>query len=136
MANIQKRQANCDKLTPTPAALRRAHGQLIEKKVAIWLQEQGCELITQNYAYKTGEVDLIICETNTLVFVEIRSKSNSNFGLAEESVDYRKQKKIRSVAEYFLYKHPKFLQLDIRFDVIAINGTFRHNAITWLKDAF
>ncbi|MCF8010709.1 MAG: YraN family protein [Clostridiales bacterium] len=90
-----------------------------EKKAAKYLKEQGYKIIKKNYRCHLGELDIIANENNTLVFIEVRSRSSTRFGLPEESVTKAKQDKIKSLALYYLQSInspvPK-----IRFDVIAL----------------
>ena len=64
----------------------RDKGQQIEQQVSRYLQKQGLRLIEQNYQCRGGEIDLIMKEKNTLVFVEVRFRKNARFGSALESI--------------------------------------------------
>ncbi len=96
------------------------------------LLQNGLTLVTQNYHCKFGEVDLIVNDNNTLVFVEVRYRKNDRFGSALESVTKSKQDKIATTARHYLAKHKLGESRPIRFDVIGITA---HN-IEWIKHAF
>ena len=103
-------------------------GNAQESKAALYLYSQGLKLLFKNYRSRHGEIDLIMSDSNTLVFVEVR---------------YRriKQKKIRLTAAHYLQAHPQ-LQCSCRFDVIGLTHatTTAANAaelrFDWIKNAF
>lgn len=83
----------------------------------------------RNFGCKGGEIDLLMMDRDTLVFVEVRKRALSKFGGAADSVGSAKQRRLIVAAQVYLqrYKSPPAC----RFDVIAIDG----DKITWLKDA-
>ncbi|RDV84001.1 YraN family protein [Ammonifex thiophilus] len=93
-------------------------GKRAEEAAALYLRGAGWEIIERNYRCRWGEIDLIAREGETIVFVEVRSKSNLTFGLPEESIGRRKQEKLRKVARHFLARLGR--ELPCRFDVIAV----------------
>lgn len=101
-----------------------------------WLQQQGLRAITENYSCRFGEIDLIMLDGETLVFIEVRLRSHKGFGGAAGSVDYRKQRKIIATAEWFLSKHLQHNQRNCRFDVIAFETNSANQPPLWYKDAF
>jgi putative endonuclease len=107
-------------------------GNLAEQKACAFLQTKGLTLITRNYRCIYGEIDLIMQEGDDIVFVEVRSRAYSDFGYAEETVDYHKQKKILNTAMHFLQEKNWLDTVDCRFDVIG----FLNSNIKWIKDAF
>lgn len=106
-------------------------GNAGESRAQTFLEQQGLSWIANNYRSRFGEIDLIMQDGNTVVFVEVRVRSSQQFGGAAESVDYRKQQKIIKTAAAYLqqFSPPGFS----RFDVIAIEGT---KEINWIKSAF
>ena len=110
-------------------------GQQAEQLACQYLQQHQLKLITQNYHCRRGEIDLIMQDENTLVFVEVRYRKTARFGSALESVDHKKQLKIITTAEHFLMQNDGSY-VDYRFDVIAIQPEQGKPVITWLKDAF
>ena len=83
---------------------RRKEGAYYENLVAEYLKTQGYEILEKNYRCRIGEIDLIAKEGETLVFVEVKYRRSSEAGDPAEAVDYRKQKKISRVAEYYCWK--------------------------------
>jgi len=93
-------------------------GEVLAKR---FLQKQGYKIITTNYGNKLGEIDIIALEKDTIVFIEVKTRSNNYFGLAKEAIDKHKKQKIAKVALYYLRRHCKE-DIKARFDVIAIDN--------------
>ena len=98
---------------------RKRLGQKGEAAAARYLEERGCRLLEKNYTCVLGEIDLIALDRGAIVFVEVRSRSSALFGLAQESVNKRKQHKLRQVAWNYLIAHGK-TGSSCRFDVVAV----------------
>jgi len=88
-------------------------------------------LLERNYRCRRGEIDLVMREADTLVFVEVRFRSSGSFGTPAETVDIHKQRRLAATAAHFLQHHPT--NLPCRFDVIAVSAT---NHIDWIRSAF
>ena len=86
-----------------------------------YIQQQGLAVVERNYHCRRGEIDLIMLENTTLVFVEVRYRKSAQFGGALESVNHAKQKRIIHTAQHFLQQHPPS-HFSCRFDVIAITS--------------
>lgn len=103
-----------------------------------YLQKKHYRLIAANYRCKYGEIDLIVCNREYLVFVEVKLRKSARFARAAEFVDYHKQERLRTTAQMYLSQNPT--QLQPRFDVIEIyapDGTATpHPEIHHLEDAF
>lgn len=112
----------------------RSIGQRHEETAAAYLQQQGLRLIERNFNSRMGEIDLIMLDDNTLVFVEVRYRKNDAFGSAIESVTYKKQQKILKTAQLYIMKHRQYQQLNYRFDIVGISQNGR--TIDWLNNAF
>ncbi len=110
-------------------------GKEIENLVSLYLQKHGCKLVEVNYRSKFGEIDLIVNDTNTLVFVEVRYRKNSKYGNGAATVNNRKQSKIKKAAAYYLQKNNLYDKVHCRFDVISVSGR-EVRKIDWIKDAF
>jgi putative endonuclease len=117
-----------------PLHLRR--GNEAETVAEKYLAGQGLHLISRNYYCKAGEIDLLMQDCNTLVFVEVRFRSNPYFGSAAESITAKKIQRIRKTAEHFLLTHTYFEHLYKRFDVLTISAQSSKHEILWIKDAF
>ena len=99
----------------------RAHeiGKLGENEAAKYLQEKGYKILDKNFSCKRGEIDIIALEKDEIVFIEIKSRENTKYGLPSEAVDKRKLEHIYKTAEYYLYTRNLQSQ-KCRIDVIEI----------------
>lgn len=99
------------------------HNQLIgkrgEKIAKEYLKKNGYKIITTNYYTKFGEIDIIAEEKDTLVFIEVKTRTNKKYGEAIEAINYKKQKSILKVAEYYISKH-KMYDKNIRIDAVEV----------------
>lgn len=94
-------------------------GKRGEEIAADFLKKQGCEILVKNFRTKSGEVDIIVLDKNTLVFVEVKTRKSFAYGLPIEAITKRKLKSIINVAQYFKLTHPK-LPESLRIDAISI----------------
>lgn len=101
-----------------------------------YLIQQGLKLITRNYRCKLGEIDLIMRDKETIVFVEVRYRKQKTFGSSIESIDYFKQKKLIKTASYYLQTQQLYNTQACRFDVMAIAKQADTFKLEWLKNAF
>lgn len=108
-------------------------GLAAEQLAATFLMQHGLKLVSRNYHCAYGEIDLIMQEGHTLVFVEVRLRSNAKFGSAAASITPQKQQKLIRTAQYYLQQHSS--SQACRFDAILLNG---HNSDQpeWLRNAF
>ncbi len=106
-------------------------GPLAEEAAWQFLRSKGLTLVARNFSCRLGEIDLIVSDSGTLVFVEVRLRNNPNYGTGAETVTPRKIKRIINTAQFYLQKHPLAVDADCRFDVISMN-----NKIDWIKNAF
>jgi putative endonuclease len=115
---------------------RRKAGKQAEQKAEAYLEQQGLKLLVQNYSCFSGEIDLIMRDKEDIVFVEVRSKSRTDYGLACESINKQKQKKIIRAATHFLQKKGCLYKVSSRFDVITIELIAGKWQMEWIKNAF
>ena len=107
-----------------------------EKLAATFLANHGLKLVTQNYHCRFGEIDLIMTDAKTLVFIEVKLRSNSQFGGAAASITPQKQQKMILTAQHYLQQHVKNQsQTACRFDAILMDKT-NINSIEWIRNAF
>lgn len=111
-------------------------GNNAETAAEKYLVRQGLSCLERNYRCKAGEIDLLMQDADTLVFIEVRYRSCSLFGSAAESITPAKIQRIRKTAEHFLQTHRCHANLYQRFDVIAITARTTEKDIVWIKDAF
>lgn len=111
-------------------------GKRGEAAAAGYLRRRGFAILETNYRCRLGEIDIIARDRDTLVFVEVRSRTASSFGTPQETVTYPKQRKLRQVAQVYLMTHPT--AAPARFDVVA--ATFAANGrldrLEHIPDAF
>ena len=114
---------------------KRLQGSIYEQKARAYLETQGLKFIAANQTFKCGELDLVMADGDTIVFVEVRQRKSNRFGSAVESIDYRKQQKWLNAANMWLFTKRK-QSLDTakcRFDVVAFEGDNPH---LWLQNFF
>jgi putative endonuclease len=114
---------------------KREAGQQFEDLACQYLKKQGLKLKKRNVAFSTGEIDLIMEDQNTLVFVEVRFRNKKEFGGAAASVDWYKQNKLIKTAQLYLQQQYGNTPPRCRFDVVAIQGTDDQFDINWIKNA-
>jgi putative endonuclease len=117
----------------------RDRGQDAEQACCRYLQRQGLKLLARNYHSRRGELDLVMRDRNTVVFVEVRYRKNAAFGGALESITPSKQHKLRITAEQYLQQETDLT--NGRFDVVAMTGKVQNNGsesytFEWIKNAF
>ena len=99
---------------------RRVVGAAAEEAALGYLQSLGYVFVARNWRCRTGEIDLIFRDGNTLVFAEVRSRTApSRYGTAVEAVTPRKCRQVRGTAEVFMKMAGAFGQ-PVRFDVVAV----------------
>ena len=107
------------KKTTAGGTARQGLGRTGERLAAEYLQARGCTVVACNFRCSYGEVDLIVEDGEDLVFVEVKTRRGSAFGLPEEAVTRRKQLKIMQVAAFYLDLHA-CSERSWRIDVIAV----------------
>lgn len=98
---------------------RREFGLWGENIAANYLRKNGYEIVDRNVYTKYGEIDLVVRQGHCIVFVEVKTRSSTAFGLPEEAITEQKQVHLLESAQAYLQMHPK-LSGDWRIDVIAV----------------
>lgn len=114
-------------------------GQHAEDAACAYLQRQGLKVVTRNYRCARGEIDLIMADRNSIVFVEVRYRRSRRFGGGVESVDHHKQRKLIATALRYLQQQPAMTHYAARFDVIAVSPVAsgpEQFEMEWIRDAF
>ncbi|HHB91895.1 MAG TPA: YraN family protein [Thioploca sp.] len=109
-------------------------GQWAEEVAHVYLCKQGLQPIERNYRCKTGEIDLIMLDEETLIFIEVRYRKSQRYGGSLASIDMRKQQRILTTAT--IYLQSKKLDQQCRFDVVLIDGLIGNFELNWIRDAF
>lgn len=113
-----------------------ARGRAAEDEALRFLQQKGFTLVRRNYRCRLGEIDLVMRDGPSLVFVEVRARESERFGGAAASVGPAKQRRLVAAARHFLMAHPRAAALPARFDVVAISGPGGENPPRWIRAAF
>lgn len=106
-----------------------ARGREAENAAAAYLEKHGLRLVERNFRVRGGEIDLICRDGATLVFVEVRQRSRSDFGGAAASITPAKQRRIILAARHYLAGKA---DCDCRFDCVLLDG----GQLEWLRHAF
>ncbi len=104
-----------------------------------FLEQQGLTVVTQNYRTTRGEIDLIMQDENTLVFVEVRLRGSTRHGSAKESINPTKQHRLVYAAEHYLQTKNLSDQAQCRFDAICLDkdpDNDNQYRVEWLRNAF
>ena len=109
-------------------------GKLGEELAVEFLQKNVYEILETNWTYQKAEIDIISQKENTLAIVEVKTRSSLEFGLPQDFVKPKKiQLLVKAVNEYVVSKD---LDVDVRFDIIAVHKEGKSFVIEHLKDAF
>jgi putative endonuclease len=116
--------------------VNRDRGRAAEDAALSFLVARGFILLRRNYRCRLGEIDLVMHDGPSLVFVEVRARDSDAFGGAAASVGRAKQRRLAAAARHFLMTHPQEARRPARFDVVAISGRDGENSPQWIRAAF
>ncbi len=111
-------------------------GRAAEEQALLHLQRAGLKLLQRNWRCRLGELDLVMLDGDTVVFVEVRFRRHQAWGGAAESVDSRKRARLSAAAEHFLQEHPRWRRNPCRFDVVAMSPGALPQSLNWIQNAF
>ncbi len=114
----------------------RATGTHWEDAALAHLQRAGLSLLERNFHCRLGELDLILCDSDAIVFVEVRYRGDAAHGDGSASVGAAKQLKLVRAAQLWLQARPQFAARPCRFDVIGCAGTPAQPQFDWVRNAF
>ena len=114
----------------------RKWGTHWEKTAESYLRASGLKLLQRNFSCRFGEIDLIMEDEQTIVFVEVKYRKSAQHGSGAEAVTFHKQDKISRTASWYLAKHPHRADQFCRFDVVSIEPETTDQNIHWIKSAF
>lgn len=106
-----------------------------ERTAEAYLKKQGYELLERNYRCRIGELDLVMKEGDTIVFVEVKTRMSLAYGLPSESITKTKQQHIRRTAQQYVSSQ-RLEGWDLRLDVVEILRTEGKTYIHHITDAF
>jgi putative endonuclease len=98
---------------------RIALGRKGEEVAVDFLRKQGYRIIKRNYRCRAGEIDIVAKEGSSLVFVEVKSRRSTHFGLPEEAVSYEKRRRLTRVTLGY-FAHHRIKEAKCRFDVVSV----------------
>ncbi len=110
----------------------RTPGREAEDAAAVYLETQGLKVIERNYHSRFGEIDLIMRDGHTLVFVEVRARRSSAYGGAAASITAAKRDRLIAAARQYLAGQARLPAC--RFDVVLLEGD--PPRVEWLRNAF
>lgn len=115
---------------------RQEIGRKAEQKAFEFLLAKSLKPIERNYTCYFGELDLIMQDKEDIVFVEVRSRANTYYGTALESIDAHKIRKLIKTAAHYLQYRGWLYKKNSRFDIIAIHSLSENIQLEWIKNAF
>lgn len=109
-------------------------GKFGEKMAVEFLRKEGYEILDTNWVFQKAEIDIIAKKENTLAIVEVKTRSSIEFGLPQDFVKPKKiQLLVKAVDAYVVKKN---MDINVRFDIIAIHKEDKSFVIEHLIDAF
>ena len=112
-------------------------GLITENFANQYLQQQGLVFITKNFHCRRGEIDLIMLEGDTYVFIEVKYRKNINFGGAIAAISPTKINKIKKSIMFYLHQAGlNEYNTPCRIDVVTLQGNINQPQVNWLKNAF
>ena len=109
-------------------------GRLGENIAKDFLKQRGFIIIAMNWRHLHYEIDIIARHQNILVFVEVKTRSTFKYGFRDESIDHKKENRLREAAE--IYIEHKDLHNEIRFDIVSIVKNNFEEKVYHITDAF
>ncbi len=105
-------------------------GEFGEEQALKFLKEQGYQIITRNYRWRGGEIDIVARDGDHLAFIEVKTRTDEWFSPAEEALTPGKRERLIRTARHYLARYRP--RVDLRFDVVTIVG----GEVQIYKDAF
>lgn len=111
-------------------------GHTGEKLARNYLEEQGYEILEENWVFQKAEIDLVAYKNSTIVFIEVKTRTSVEFGQPEDFVNAIKKKLLKKAAEEYI--HLMDFKGEIRFDIISIifNKHTDNPQLKHIEDAF
>ena len=109
-------------------------GNLGEEMAVAFLEKEGYTILETNWTFQKAEIDIIAKKENTLAIIEVKTRSSLDFGLPQDFVKPKKiQLLVKAVNEYVISND---LDIEVRFDIIAVHKEGKSFAVEHLMDAF
>jgi putative endonuclease len=107
-------------------------GPAAERLARTYLERQGLEVLHSNWRCRFGEIDLVCRDRDTIVFVEVRLRTNPRFGSAGDSIQRAKRGRLIAAARLYLSRGP---ERPCRFDAVLLDR-LEADRLEWIRDAF
>ena len=109
-------------------------GKFGEELAVEFLQKNGYDILETNWVFQKAEIDIIAQKENVLAIVEVKTRSSIEFGLPQDFVKPKKiQLLVKAVNEYVISND---LDVEVRFDIIAISKEEKEFKLEHIEDAF
>lgn len=115
---------------------RKRLGSAGERIAARYYVGEGYQVIDMNWRVVEGEIDLVVCRGEVLVFCEVKTRNGNRFGSGLDAVTPEKQRQVRMLAYQWLQLHPEVRGATIRFDVVAVDSSTRPVELRVVEAAF
>lgn len=117
--------------------MNRRIGLIGEELAANYIKNRGYDVLERNYRTKLGELDIIAINQNVIIFIEVKTRTSSVYGMPSEAVNYKKQRRIRKLSQqYILYKNLDKSCFNYRFDIIEVKLVGKKYKIVHIENAF
>ena len=93
-----------------------------EAVACAYLKSQGYKIIDQNFYTRYGEIDIICSQVERIVFVEVKTRTSTSYGLPEDSITENKKQHLLNAALLYLEEHPELMEWE--FDLLTIEGKY------------
>ena len=118
-----------------PPLSKKDTGIFYEQQACRFLERQGLFVLDKNVKLKCGELDIIMQDGSSIVFVEVKFRKNAMFGGATSSISKKQQRNLLNTAHLWLVKQKRSAtHTEFRFDAIVFEGT--SDAVNWIKNIF
>lgn len=114
--------------------MKRTLGHRGEELAVRYLRGKGFKILERNHRTPIGEIDIIAEDKGSLVFVEVKTRTNNSHGLPFEAIDNKKIERMRKIALLYLKQRGK--ESYVRFDVVSIEMKDGHSIINHIPEAF
>lgn len=116
--------------------VNKSTGDAAESLAAAYLATQGLRVLERNWRMRGGEIDLVCADGGTLVFVEVRLRTRTDYGGAGASITVPKQRRLILAARHYLMTHRTAAHdRPCRFDAVLLDG-IDEARLEWIRNAF
>lgn len=114
----------------------RQIGRYWESEAESFLRGKGLTTRERNFQCRCGEIDLVMNDGISLVFVEVRYRADNRHGTGLDTITRKKRQRLERAARFFLARNPGLSQNPCRFDVISVANGQPDSRFTWIRNAF